>query len=103
MRGTIGSVIVFDLADRDTINEAMDWHYQLSDNNRINDKYIQVLVGHQKDQYCSRQISFEEASEIAKERGMRYVELNAKDEFSVENLFMDMAYQTLEFYKNREY
>jgi GTPase SAR1 family protein len=49
MRGTIGSVIVFDLADRDTINEAMDWHYQLSDNNRINDKYIQVLVGHQKD------------------------------------------------------
>ena len=34
---------------------------------------------------------------------MRYVELNAKDEFSVENLFMDMAYQTLEFYKNREY
>lgn len=61
-------------------------------------------MGHQKDKYYERQISYEEASEIAKERGMQYVEVNAKkDVSSVESMFMEIGYQTLELYKKRDY
>ena len=34
---------------------------------------------------------------------MQYVEVNAKDEESVENLFIQMASQTIECYKKKEY
>jgi GTPase SAR1 family protein len=49
MRGIIGSVIVFNLADRSTLNEAKNWYEQLKDTNQRNPKFIQVLLGHQKD------------------------------------------------------
>jgi hypothetical protein len=40
---------------------------------------------------------------MAKGRDMQYLELDAKDEGMVENLFTDMAQQTLEHFKNKDY
>jgi hypothetical protein len=54
MHGIIGSLIVFDLADRSTLEEAKDWQETLSYNNRHNKNFIQILLGHQKDNYCQR-------------------------------------------------
>ena len=97
-------MIVFDLGDRSTLEEAKDWQETLQYSNKRNPHFIQFLVGHQKDKYYNRQISYEEASEIAKERGMQYVEVNAKKEVSsIESLFTEMCQQSLELYKKREY
>lgn len=61
-------------------------------------------MGHQKEWGKTRQISYEEANEIAKTLGLAYVEIDAKNEYSVENLFSELiAKQALEFYKNKEY
>ena len=59
-------------------------------------------MGHNKD-ILKRKITYDEASEMAKERDMQYLELDAKDEAMVENLFTDMAQQTLEHFKNKDY
>jgi hypothetical protein len=55
--------------------------------NRGNPFLVHFLVGHQKNQWYKRQISFEEASEIAKEHGMEYFEANAKENLNVDKIF----------------
>ena len=61
-------------------------------------------MGHQKEWGRTRQISYEEANEIAKTLGMTYTEIDAKNEYSVENVFSELiAKQALDFYKNKEY
>jgi GTPase SAR1 family protein len=49
MHGILGCVIVFDLADRSTLEEALDWQETLNYSNKRNKNFIQVLVGHKKD------------------------------------------------------
>jgi Ras-related protein Rab-30 len=54
MHGIIGCILVFDLADRSTLDEAKDWQETLSYSNRHNRHFIQILLGHQKTNYCQR-------------------------------------------------
>ena len=54
MHGICGGVVVFDLADRSTLEEALDWQETLNYTHKRNKNFILILLGHQKDKYCER-------------------------------------------------
>ena len=52
---------------------------------------LRILVGNKCDLAHSRQVSMEEAKEIANKYGIKYIETSAKDTINIDDLFVSTA------------
>ncbi|XP_067867110.1 ras-related protein Rab-39A-like [Heterodontus francisci] len=86
----LGGLLVFDLTNRQSLGYLRNW---LDETCTVLDqcKCIFILVGHKSDLSAERQISQEEAEQIAADLGVRYIETSAKDNTNIQEVFLLLA------------
>lgn len=88
-RGAAGALLVYDIASRDSFNALQNW---LTDaRNLASPNIIIVLVGNKKDLEAQREVSFQEASQFARENELIFLECSAFSGENVEETFLRCA------------
>ena len=75
------------MSDRKTLEEIDIWQEEMEYNQRRKPRLLFYLVGHRMHPDRPRDISYEEAVQIAQGWNMRYMEVNARTGFNVRDLF----------------
>lgn len=74
-RGAAGALMVYDITRRSTYNHLSSW---LTDTrNLTNPNTIIFLIGNKSDLEATREVTYEEADEFAKENGLMFLEASA--------------------------
>ena len=88
-KGAHAILIVFDITDRDSFDHVRNW---MADIDKFaKEGVLRILVGNKCDLAHSRQVSMEEAKEIANKYGIKYIETSAKDTINIDDLFVSTA------------
>jgi Ras-related protein Rab-1A len=88
-RGAHGIIIVFDVTNRDSFTNVGNWVNEIT--KYASDNVNKLLVGNKTDMTDKRQVSYEEARELAESLGIEYVETSAKNATGVEESFTKMT------------
>ena len=88
-KGAHAILIVFDITEKDSFEHVKNWVADI-------DKFakqgvLRILVGNKCDLEKQRNVSKEEANELAEKLGIKYIETSAKDTINIETLFVDTA------------
>ena len=88
-KGAHAILIVFDITEKDSFDHVKNWVADI-------DKFakqgvLRILVGNKCDLEKQRNVSKEEANELAEKLGIKYIETSAKDTINIETLFVDTA------------
>lgn len=84
-RGAIGSLLVFDLTDRESFNNLSSWVEETR--TCASSNIVIIMIGNKCDLTDQRKISTEEATDFAKNKGIIYIETSAKTALNVEKAF----------------
>lgn len=88
-RGAAGCLLVYDITRRTTYNHVSTW---LADARSLtNPNTVIMLIGNKRDLDDQREVSFEEASNFARENDLIFMETSAKTGDAVEDAFMRTA------------
>ena len=88
-KGAHAILVVFDITDRDSFDHARNW---MADIDKFaKEGVLRILVGNKCDLMNNRQVSTEEAKEIANKYGIKYIETSAKDTINIDDLFISTA------------
>lgn len=94
-RGAAGALLVYDIANRDSFNSLQNW---LTDaRNLASPSIIIILVGNKKDLDAQREVSFQEASQFAKDNDLIFIECSALSGENVEETFLKCARSILTY------
>ncbi|CAL8242213.1 unnamed protein product [Merluccius merluccius] len=89
-RSAHGAVIAYDITRRETFDSVNHWIQEVALYGAAN--VVLVLIGNKCDLEAKRQVEFERACSLAKEKGMLVaLETSAKESQNVEDAFMMMA------------
>ncbi|KAJ8267016.1 hypothetical protein GJAV_G00137330 [Gymnothorax javanicus] len=100
-RNSVGGLLVFDLTNRRSFEHLKDWLEEA----KMHVQPFQIvflLVGHKCDLGQLRQVSREEAEQVASAFGMNYIETSAKDTVNVEESFTILTRDIYERVKRGE-
>ena len=88
-KGAHAILVVFDITDRDSFDHVRNW---MADIDKFaKEGVLRILVGNKCDLAHERQVSAEEAKEIANKYGIKYIETSAKDTINIDDLFVSTA------------
>ena len=76
LKGTNGVILVFDITQRNTFDLIQGWIDDINQN--INTNIGKILLGNKKDLEHQREVSLEDAEQLANEIGCKYIEGSAK-------------------------
>ncbi|KAF0971803.1 hypothetical protein FDP41_010026 [Naegleria fowleri] len=93
-RGAHGILLTFDLTRRESYDNIRRW--LLDVNKHAHQHTKTVLVGNKKDVDHMRNVTREEAEELARELGIKYFEVSAKTNDGIKEVFDDIAQQLIE-------
>lgn len=85
-RGAHGCLLLYDITDRSTYNNVMNWYNDAR--NQSGPDMVIVLVGNKSDLQEARDVTFLEASRLAQENGMLFLETSAKTGEGIEEAFV---------------
>jgi Ras-related protein Rab-1A len=88
-RGAHAILVVFDITDRESFLSVSNWLTEIQ--THANHVTEIVLVGNKCDNIRDREVSNEEATELANRNSMRYIETSAKMATNVKALFVSTA------------
>ena len=92
MRTGDGFMIVFDLTSQRTLEEARDL-YAFAQRIKDQDRVPAVLVGNKSDLEAQRQVSADDATEVAAELGLVYFETSAKWRVNIDEAIHELVRQ----------
>ena len=93
-RGAHGIILVYDVTRRDTFNHIAHWYAEIRKN--AVDGTTGLLVGNKVDcEPQERQVDKPEAEQLAASLGMEHLEVSAKTDVQVGNIFVTLAQQLL--------
>ena len=85
----MGALLVYDITRRDTFQHIVGW---LSDAKGLTTpNTVMVLVGSKRDLEASREVSYEEAAQFARDNRLVFMEASAKTGDAVEDTFLETA------------
>ncbi|CAI8607240.1 unnamed protein product [Vicia faba] len=88
-RGAAGALLVYDITRRETFDHLASW---LEDARQHADSNITImLIGNKSDLTKKRVVSTEEGEQFAKENGLIFMEVSAKNAENVEDAFIKTA------------
>jgi len=87
-RGAAGALLVYDISRRETFKHLGRWLEEVLANSNSTTKI--TIVGNKSD-VARREVSFQEASDFAKEHGLRFLETSAYTADNVDQAFIGMA------------
>ncbi|KAL7005858.1 GTP-binding protein [Cystobasidiomycetes sp. EMM_F5] len=89
-RGAMGILLVFDVTDERSFNNVRTWHANVEQH--ASDDVNKILVGNKCDSEDSKkQISNQQAQELAEELGIPYLETSAKSAINTDEAFFTLA------------
>lgn len=88
-KGAHGVMLVFDISCRDSFDEIEKWNEEVF--RHAGDNIIKILIGNKSDLTDNREVSTENAKELAALYKMQYIETSAKNSKNVEKSFKEMA------------
>eukprot|EP00347_Sterkiella_histriomuscorum_P001158 403373104 len=91
-----GMLIVYDVTSRDSFEKAKEILNNAKNFN--NQEQVYAVVGNKSDLKKQRQISFEEGMSFANEIGVYFQETSAKEKYSLDFAFHDLALRCLKIY-----
>jgi len=83
-RGASAALIVFDITQSDSFNNAAGWIKEIKERGKEN--CIIILVGNKCD-LSNHQIDYKYAKEYADENGIFFIKASAKDNINIDNIF----------------
>jgi len=84
-RGANGVLLIYDITKRKTFEKLNFWINDLKENS--DDNLFIYLIGNKNDLEENREVSYQEASEFAKEKNFPYIEVSAKTGNNIHKLF----------------
>lgn len=87
-KNAIGACVVFDVTSRESFEKCQQWVKEL--NEKAGADIRIVIVGNKID-LDDHQVSKDEASDYARNLGLQYYEVSAKQNIGVDELFKDLA------------
>jgi Ras-related protein Rab-2A len=88
-RSAIGALLVYDITRKETFEHVKGWLEEVKANGN---PYMEILlVGNKNDLETERVITYEQGEKVAKENGLSFIEINAKDYQKVESAFKRVA------------
>ena len=87
-RGAHGAVIVFDVTNRDSFNRATQWFKEL---NEFTEGKPQIILVGNKIDLPNREITNEEATQLAKEFDCEFIEVSALLGTNIDEIFYSLA------------
>ncbi|NXG68814.1 RAB17 protein, partial [Baryphthengus martii] len=94
-RGAHAALLVYDIANRETLNRAKLWLRDL-EKEFLPDEIVIALVGNKTDLATEREVSTEEGGEFARTKGLLFMETSAKSNHQVNDIFMAIARELLQ-------
>lgn len=89
-RNVAGCLLVFDVTNEDSFKTINYWYEDIC-KTQDPDKVVFVMVGQKCDDVSNRQVTQDEAEQLAGQWGMPYVETSAKTGDNVKEVFEDLA------------
>ena len=93
------ALVVFDVGSRDTFDSVLSWISFYKENKNRELKELIYLIGNKIDIGDKREVSKEEAEELAKLHNLKYYETSAKDGTNVDKIFNDIGQELVRIYK----
>ena len=78
-RNVNGIILVYDITNAESFENIDSWYSEAVHYAENKDRLKMVLIGNKKDQEEEREVTVEEGERYARERGMAFVEVSAKD------------------------
>ncbi|XP_068934819.1 ras-related protein Rab-42 [Petaurus breviceps papuanus] len=100
-RNMAGVLLVFDVTNRKSFDHIEDWYQQVASFGGL-DKVVFLLVGHKSDLKQDRQVSTQEAENLAEVLGMSFLETSAKTNSNVTLAFETLAHDIQQGLQNGE-
>lgn len=88
-RNSVGILIVYDITDHKTFESIEDWISEAEVNCDPNGK--KILIGNKSDLVDSREVTTQEAEELARNHSMLFLETSAKNNTNVFEAFMNVS------------
>ena len=86
-KGANGVLLIYDITKRDTFEKLEFWLEDLKENSdNLNNLFI-YLIGNKNDMEEKREVSFQEATDFAKDKKLPYIEVSAKTGNNIKKLF----------------
>jgi len=90
-RGATGALLTYDITKRHTFNHIEKWLDEL--HNHADKNIVVMLVGNKSDLSSIREVPIEEAKDLAKQKGLFFIETSALDSSNVEPAFLGLLSQ----------
>jgi len=86
-KGANGVLLIYDITKRDTFKKLDFWIEDLKENADNIDNLFIYLIGNKNDMEEKREVSFQEATDFAKDKQLPYIEVSAKTGNNIKKLF----------------
>jgi len=93
-RGAHCIILVYDITQAKTFEHVHKWHKQIQEHSNANVQML--LVGNKSDLVENRQVTYEEAEELANKLGISVFEASAKDGTNVDQAFYHVVNQAIQ-------
>ncbi|NWS68539.1 RAB17 protein, partial [Crotophaga sulcirostris] len=100
-RGANAALLVYDIANKETLNRAKLWLRDL-EKEFLPDEIVIGLVGNKTDLAAEREVATEEGEEFARTKGLLFMETSAKSNHQVNDIFMAIAQELLRRERQKE-
>ena len=92
-RGAKGIVLMYDVTSWESFENIKRWLEELE--NKVPENAVKILVGNKCD-CIQRQVSYKHGENLAKDRGMRFIEASGKDGTNVPTVFFMLVKDLLQ-------
>ena len=92
-RSANGIPLIFDITDEKSLEDIDHWMEEINKN--ASSDTCKILIGNKSDLAQKRKVSFEQANEVARKYGMKYVETSAKTGENVLDGFLSLCTEIL--------
>ena len=88
-RGAIGAMLVFDITNRESFQNIENWVEETR--TCASSNIVIIIIGNKSDLSATREVTAEEATDFAKNKGLIYIETSAKTSQNVDKCFETVA------------
>jgi Ras-related protein Rab-1A len=89
-------IILYDITEQSSFEHIKNWMVEIE--KFVKQGVLKLIVGNKKDLEDKRQVSKEEAEAFAKNNGVKFLEVSAKDNINIEELFFGVVKTLYERY-----
>lgn len=93
-RGAHGIIMVYDITNLESFNNIVKWANEVERYAKCD--AVKIIVGNKCDRLHHREVKYEEGKEFAQELNMSFIEVSAKNDINVNDIFETLAGLILE-------